>query len=223
MLQFSIGIAMAASVETPESIQRFDSERIDQYQADEGMLYDKKVERDGGLWAAFMHWLSGLFSPPEELPQGEIPWSKYFNYLIIATFLGLAAFGLFRLNFKPLVVADAAKVGASLIEIEEDIEGVDLEVEIKKALESGDLRRAIRLYYLYCLQQMSLSDMIDWQANKTNQEYIKEIEDKSVAKEFQSLTAVFDYVWYGDFPINEESFLFVRQRFEHFKTLIHLK
>ena len=67
---------------------------------------------------------------------------------------------------------------------------------------------------------MSFSDMIDWQENKTNQEYIKEIENKTIAKEFQSLTAVFDYVWYGDFPINEESFSFVHKRFEHFKTLI---
>ena len=74
---------------------------------------------------------------------------------------------------------------------------------IQKALSDQDYRLAVRFYYLYILQLMSEEALIDWQLQKTNHDYEKEIKKPELKYAFAKITRLYDYVWYGDFSIDE--------------------
>ncbi len=39
--------------------------------------------------------------------------------------------------------------------------------------------------------------------NKTNHQYLSEIKNQEISVAFQIATARFEWVWYGDFPVDE--------------------
>jgi hypothetical protein len=46
-------------------------------------------------------------------------------------------------------------------------------------------------------------ELIRLKNNKTNFEYISEIKNKSIAEAFRDATFRFEWIWYGDFPVDE--------------------
>ena len=58
--------------------------------------------------------------------------------------------------------------------------------------------------------------MISWQREKTNQAYLMEITDVEKRKSFQTLTQQFEYIWYGEFIIDQERFNLVKKNFDVF-------
>ena len=53
-----------------------------------------------------------------------------------------------------------------------------------------------------------------WQQQKTNTDYISEIETATLKTNFKAITKIYDYVWYGEFEIDEI-------KFESLKTAFH--
>ena len=80
---------------------------------------------------------------------------------------------------------------------------------LKKALEAknrGDLKSAVRFYFLAYLKQLHFEQHIDFHPDKSNRVYRYEIIDPNLRNDFDVLSRVFDYCWYGDFEINQEQF-----------------
>jgi len=87
--------------------------------------------------------------------------------------------------------------------LEENIHEINFDESIAKSLQEKNYRYVIRLYYLKTLKNLSDAEIIDWQTFKTNQEYINEIADLKTRTDFNKITLLFSYVWYGQFNIDE--------------------
>lgn len=114
-----------------------------------------------------------------------------------------------KLNTKKLVYED------------EDIHDIDLESLLQNAIDNKDFRLAIRYYYLSTLKILSSNKLIDYHKDKTNSEYLFELENKEMRTQFSYLSYVYSYVWYGEFPVNENNFKVAENKYQNFlKTII---
>ena len=100
-------------------------------------------------------------------------------------------------------------------------ENIDLDINrnnfkelIGNAVQSNDYRLAIRFYYLMSLKNLSEKNIIEWDNEKTNYDYYSEIKKPIIKKQFQYISYIYDYCWYGEFEINEKSFSDGRLAFE---------
>lgn len=84
-----------------------------------------------------------------------------------------------------------------------DIHAITYEDEISKAVRQQDYRFAVRLWFLRSLKEMSDHQLINWKIDKTNSDYYYELSGSKLQKEFGSVSLLYDYVWYGEFKLNE--------------------
>lgn len=89
---------------------------------------------------------------------------------------------------------------------EENIEKVDFDKLISKAVEEANFRVAVRYLYLKSLQLLSNHQIIEWHFDKTNAEYQSEIKDATTKEYFRKVSYIYDYVWYGEFSIDESDY-----------------
>jgi len=90
--------------------------------------------------------------------------------------------------------------------VEEDIEQIDFDKLIKTALKDTNYRLATRYMYLKSLKVLANKKTIEWHYEKTNSDYLNEIKDSKLKALFKRISYIYDYVWYGEFPIDEASF-----------------
>jgi hypothetical protein len=102
----------------------------------------------------------------------------------------------------------------------ENIHELDFNTLLDEAVQQQDYRRAIRLYYLHTLKQLTDRELIHWQPGKTNRSYIRELQAKALRTDFEKITALFEYVWYGGSRVTEAHFSATRQAFVAFNQLI---
>lgn len=83
-------------------------------------------------------------------------------------------------------------------------------------MQMGNYRLVVRLLYLKTLKQLSDRELIHWLPEKTNQAYVLEIADQAKQQEFAQLTTQFEYIWYGEFFIDKNSFAPIQESFHQF-------
>ena len=115
-----------------------------------------------------------------------------------------------------------AKVTSTqLIYEDEDINEMNLQGLLQQAIDRKEYRLAIRYYYLTTLKALANKQFIDYHKDKTNSEYLFEIENTQTRTEFSYLSYVFSYVWYGEFTVDEQSFTIAQNKYQSFlKTLV---
>lgn len=99
----------------------------------------------------------------------------------------------------------------------EDINKINYKEEIEKALNTRNYRLAVRLHYLQILKELSDKNLVKWQSNKTNRSYVYEVKH-TLRQSFEAITRQFDYVWYGNFTIEEQEFGAIKKDMENFKA-----
>lgn len=90
--------------------------------------------------------------------------------------------------------------------VEENIEQVNFDQLIDQSLKEYNYRLATRYLYLKSLKSLANKKTIEWHFDKTNSDYINEIKDIKIKSLFKRVSYIYDYVWYGEFPIDETSF-----------------
>jgi len=128
-------------------------------------------------------------------------------YIIIRLLVGTNASSFFSKKSSQL---------APLTFQEEHIESVDLDHFIREALALKNYRLATRYMYLKALKELSFHNYISWQFEKTNQDYYNEIENPQLKKYFKKVSYLYDYVWYGEFHLDESGFANAQKDFERF-------
>jgi hypothetical protein len=67
------------------------------------------------------------------------------------------------------------------------------------------------------LKKLSERNIIEWHVDKTNTDYLYEIQSKELKDNFQYLSYLYNYIWYGEFEMNDTTFNQAQKAFE--KTL----
>lgn len=104
---------------------------------------------------------------------------------------------------------------------EEDVNRMNFEQLIAQAIANKNYRLAVRFLYLKNLKILSDRLIINWNPNKTNYSYLNEIKSESLKSKFQESTLIFDFVWYGEFVLNENTFHEAVEHFNEFNRMIN--
>ena len=153
----------------------------------------------GNLLLQFFEWIFGI----EEAAGALAAFLRILPYLLLALLLYLLIRFFMNVNASTPANSNGKSPYVGLSEEEHIIKNEDIKVLIQKALSDQDYRLAVRFYFLYILQLMSEEALIDWQLQKTNHDYEKEIRKPELKYAFAKITRLYDYVWYGDFSIDE--------------------
>ena len=90
--------------------------------------------------------------------------------------------------------------------VEENLKEINFDKLISKAIKAKNYRLATRYLYLKSLKILTHKNIIEWHFDKTNSDYLNEIKDNSTKQLFKRISYIYEYVWYGEFPIDEISF-----------------
>lgn len=130
-------------------------------------------------------------------------------FVILKTVLGVDA-NFWKRN------KSAKKLTEKLIYEDEDIHELNLASLLQNAINNNNFRLAIRYYYLTTLKSLSNKELIDYHKDKTNSEYLFEIENTELRTHFSYLSYVYSYVWYGEFPVDESNFKVAQNKYQSF-------
>lgn len=109
------------------------------------------------------------------------------------------------------------KIDTPEIEIyTENVHEMNFDTLISNALKNTDYRLATRFMYLKNLKRLTDNGFIKWNINKTNYSYQHEIKDPTLRSKFLETTFIFDYVWYGEFSVDESQFATVEKSMDEF-------
>ncbi|SHE80389.1 DUF4129 domain-containing protein [Chryseobacterium vrystaatense] len=109
------------------------------------------------------------------------------------------------------------KVNINAEELHENIHEINFPESIAKFEREGDYRSAVRYQFLFILKKLSDKKQINWNPEKTNKDYAAELKNIDLKNEFAGLSYIFDYVWYGEFNIDEQNYLKFKSQYQAFK------
>lgn len=109
------------------------------------------------------------------------------------------------------------KVNINDCDLNENIHEINFPASISDYEQKKDFRSAVRYQYLYVLKKLADKKLIEWNPEKTNKDYVAEYSVSASKEQFRELSYIFDYVWYGEFDLNEESYRQFKTKFDNFK------
>ncbi|OEK03113.1 hypothetical protein BFP97_16995 [Roseivirga sp. 4D4] len=206
------------SSRTQIEIRQFDQEKLSNYQQDSQFQYDlPQVEREGLLeraWRWIREWYANLIGNGATANIVDI----LFRIALVVAFVYfiIKIFGVeITTVFKP---SKAKKLPYQVSE--EQLMGIDFETEIAQAIQQKQWRFAIRLTYLHALKLLADAEWLTVKKGKTNRDYLYELSGKRIENDFERLSFIFDYTWYGHFEAND---VILGQAKDHFDKIQEAK
>lgn len=236
-LVFSVGVysqtdSLSVKKNKSSIIQKkFDANALEKYKSDKHFDYSENtVAKDPTLIERLFNWLSRQFLRFLEWIFGAKYAKGIFGnilmaipYIIVGILLFLLIKFFLKVNSNSIVSNASNKPVVSITEDEALIKHKDLLKLIQQAIDQKNYRLAIRFYYLNILKQLEDKKLITWEQQKTNEDYIQEISKEAIKTAFKDVTRLYDFVWYGNFTINETEFGKVAANFEATNNLINSK
>lgn len=206
---------------------QFQKSDLDTYKNDSKFNYDEvKTESTWftdvinwfyNLLRRFFEWIFGVGNAEGYLAV----FLEILPYLLLALFLYLVIRFFVRSNIQGKGKKNKNPNMVSLSEDEHIIKNADIEQLIKNALNDKNYRLAIRYQYLFILQLLSEHEWIDWQQQKTNDDYLEELSTSPLLDDFGRATVLYDYVWYGEFELNWERYTKAETIFKSLKNALN--
>lgn len=188
--------------------RNFSSSSLNVYKNDRDFQYEKETIQRETWWDRFWDWFWNKYEDIMSTERGRT------TMRIIYWILGIAALAFFalkvsKMNRLNLFSASPQSKTPYTIE-EENIHAISFDEAIQNALHEGNYRLAIRLLYLQNLKMLTDKNLIEWQLNKTNKDYLREM-IPSLQQAFKHITDVFEYAWYGHFTVTKEDFATLKE------------
>lgn len=183
-------------------------------------VYEFKAP-EKGLWQRFKEWLASVlgdwfdFETPESSINFVSVLIKVIAVLIIIFVIYLIVKAIINKEGQWIFGKNSKKKNIIYSEIEKNIHLLDFDKLIKESIQSGEKRAAVRYYYLWLLKVMAQNNYIEWDIEKTNSDYLYELQKPAHKEEFTYLSYLYNYIWYGEFEIDETTFGRAENRFKN--------
>ncbi|NML41450.1 DUF4129 domain-containing protein [Chitinophaga sp. G-6-1-13] len=144
-----------------------------------------------------------------------------FSWVILILLLAGLGYLLYRfMKNNDLSIFRKPKLVDGLEEIQEENlqSAAEYEEKIRAAIAAGEIRQAIRWWYLYTLFQLANRQLITPGREKTNNDYLRSMRNTPYYKTFSTLTLDYEYIWYGGFEISADNFRTMDQQFRDFNN-----
>ena len=182
------------------------SDLSDTYSGEE-FVYERTV-KTSGWWSRFKQWFKSLFN----INSGKSS-DKYVDmamWIAASIIFLLVIFFLFKAIINKeghwVFGRSSDKSIIPVSDIESNIQEADFNTLINQAETRGDYRLAIRFYYLWLLRSLSNAEIIAYDAEKTNADYLYEISQPKMKEEFSYMAYLYNYIWYGEFNVDQNQF-----------------
>jgi hypothetical protein len=202
-------------------VRKPDAERLKKFTDNDDYLYDRKPRDPSTFFQKVLAWLrEHLYGDRLDGTPGKV-WSALTSWpsvIIISLLLVLLLlkYGGVRGTF----FRDGDTVAPGFTEIEENIETMDFDRLIEEATAARNFKRGVRLHYLKLLKEMGSRKLITLRMEKTNHDYLRELSVPALRDPFARITLLFEYVWYGDLPVDEPTFRRLRESFTSFDAMV---
>ncbi|PZR26175.1 MAG: hypothetical protein DI535_15140 [Citrobacter freundii] len=103
----------------------------------------------------------------------------------------------------------------------DDIFSINYEQQIEKAAAAGNFNFGVRLLYLRLLRTLAERNIIEYKQERTNFDYLLQVQPTKYYKDFFRLTRHYEYGWYGQFPMQREQFDQIRRQFADFDRTLN--
>ncbi len=155
----------------------------------------------------------------EYVPLGQRSWIQTLLWIIIiGGFAGAIMWYLAESNVGLFRKKNAATAGsAEGDEMPEDIFAINYQKEIDKATAQGNFRLAVRMMYLRLLKGLSDKNIIQYKQDRTNLDYLVQVQKTPLYPHFFRLTRHFEYSWYGHFDVDQEAYRVIAKEFDQFE------
>jgi len=208
---------------TSVSVRHLDAAAIAAHSKQPEFQYKDDIDTSPSWWDRFWRWFWNLFKPIKFGKHDMSPFVRVLlyilQYLLLATGLAAVVFLVLKLmGIDMLGIFRRKPMSANLpfTESLENIHDINFDGEIERAVSQHNYRLAVRMLYLKCLKQLSDANLIKWQIDKTNSAYIDELTNADQRRLFRSLTLQFEYIWYGEFAIDGQTFKNINTVFQNF-------
>ncbi|MFD2915333.1 DUF4129 domain-containing protein [Psychroserpens luteus] len=192
----------------------------DKYDGNE-FIYERNVE-NSGWWSRFKQWLSDFFkdlfdfnSDAQASDFTDIA-LKIFYVVIFLLVVFFIVKAIINKEGNWVFGKSSDKSIIPVTDIENNIYETDFKSLIAEAEKGNNHRLAIRYYYLWLLKTLSEAEIIDYDVEKTNSDYHLEIENKDTKEEFSYTSYLYNYIWYGEFDIDDTQFEKAKKAFTQF-------
>ena len=190
--------------------------------ADKDFKYHEEAKESKNWLRALVDWLMENIFGKMSFESGERAW-QIIKWTLIGLFIAGVIFIILKSKFRGLLRGDSKKLsGAAFTDLPEDIESVNLDKLIEEAIQNGNYRLAVRWCFLKALQALNQNKKITWQPSKTNIDYEYELQNLTLRQNFNKLSYVFEYVWYGEVQTGEKIFSNYKNEIEKFNRELHV-
>lgn len=201
--------------------KHFDKNFREKYQSDE--FNYNLIKPKESLWDKISRKLKDilgqLFSGFEQ--DGFQYLLKIFLRLLAILALGLVLYFTIRYllakNGNWIFSKKNKKINPEERSVTENIHELDFTRLIAANEKNKDYRSAIRYHFLWLLKQLTDKNLIEWDPEKTNGDYLRMLQDQPIQGDFRRLLYIFDYIWYGERIINREAYDKYQQEFQNLR------
>lgn len=183
-----------------------------------------QMKLDAAFWYANMDPLPQRGSgPPPKRKIGLSGQAWFQTILWIFILVGFAAFMVIYLSNSNVRLF--RRKNDNIEEEEEgvatdDIFAINYKREIEKASAAGNHRLAIRLMFLRLLKNLSEKNIIQYQHDRTNFDYLVQLKETRYYNDFFRITRNYEYSWYGQFEVSREAYQLIKSDFENFDPIL---
>ena len=192
----------------------FNQDRLESLKKTRTYDYDRTIERS-------QSWLGKVLEKIAEFFESTL--GSIVGYGILIAAVVIIVYLLLKSAPGGFFKKSDSIVNAVVLDETEDIQEIDLKGLLAQALKEENYRFAIRFLYLIILKDLDKQGILKWSKDKTNRDYLYEIEDDVFRNKLSELTRLFEYAWYGEIDILKQHFEQVKPSFDGFSEDIKNK
>ena len=177
------------------------SAKIEQYRKDKDFIYKPVAVQDFSLMSYISYWIREFF-------QAAFGGVRIIWFLLVIAAITFIIFKIFKSDISGIFSLNKKnKTGNEFEYFNEDIHSTNLDKKLEQAISAHNYRDAIRYYYLKLLKQLDVNEIITWEISKTNADYQNELKNHRILKEYNILSGIYEYTWYGNFAVDYQHFI----------------
>ena len=196
-------ILPASDEELIIDVRLLSDDLLEKYKNDPEFDYDGGPEEADDWITKIKNWINQQLA----ILRSSKTYSTLLDYLyygLMIAALILIIRGLIKADRRGLLFGKINSNEIKMIESEEDISQINFDELIAAAAERKDYKLAVRYLFLKSLKLLSEKELIELRNNKTNHQYLSEIKNNRISNAFQIATSRFEWIWYGNFPVDEK-------------------
>lgn len=196
-------ILSASEDELKVNVRIISDDVLEKYKKDPAFSYDNKTKEPEDWLTKIKNWVNQQIAL---LRSSKVYFTllDYLYYFLMIIALVLILRGLVKADKRGLLFGSKINDEIKMTELEEDINQLNFDELIASAIEDKQYKLAVRYLFLKSLKMLSDKEIIELKNNKTNNQYLSEIKNNQIALLFKNNILLFEWIWFGDFHVNED-------------------